>query len=131
MCAWVVVARPVPGVSTLEPTSMETASPPPQGLHTEFATELYACLVRPLPEETVRSIVAEAVGLEQEFCCEALRCADLSLSQVASQTGGRKGQGGAHSVTPEQGFPGVPRVVIPGDGPALAPYKPSPPSPFK
>lgn len=43
-----------------------------EGLHTDFACHLYSLLENPLPEERVQMIVAEAVELEREFCCEAL-----------------------------------------------------------
>ena len=43
-----------------------------EGLHTDFACLLYSQLRSQLPQERVHMIVAEAVALEHEFCCEAL-----------------------------------------------------------
>ena len=44
-----------------------------EGLHTDFACHLYELLHHRLTNEVVHEIVREAVDLEQEFCCEALR----------------------------------------------------------
>jgi len=43
-----------------------------EGLHTDFACLLYNQLQHKLPQETVHTIVGDAVRLEKEFCCEAL-----------------------------------------------------------
>ena len=43
-----------------------------EGLHTDFACLLYSHLDNKLSVAAVRAIVAEAVALEVEFCCEAL-----------------------------------------------------------
>jgi len=51
-----------------------------EGLHTDFACALYNCLVCKLDEETVHTIVADAVDLELEFCTEALSCALVGMN---------------------------------------------------
>ncbi|KAL6756930.1 ferritin-like superfamily [Haematococcus lacustris] len=51
-----------------------------EGLHCDFACELYAQLQQKLPQEQVHAIVAEAVELELEFCCEALSCALVGMN---------------------------------------------------
>lgn len=43
-----------------------------EGLHCEFACQLYKMLENKLPEERVHAIIAEAVEIEREFICEAL-----------------------------------------------------------
>jgi ribonucleoside-diphosphate reductase subunit M2 len=44
-----------------------------EGLHTDFAVLLYSSLVNKLGQAEVHALVGEAVELEQEFICEALR----------------------------------------------------------
>jgi ribonucleotide reductase beta subunit family protein with ferritin-like domain len=44
-----------------------------EGLHTDFAVLLYSQLASKLGEAEVHQLVGEAVDLEQEFICEALR----------------------------------------------------------
>ena len=51
-----------------------------EGLHTDFACLLYSRLEHPLPEETAHRIVADAVALERDFCCEALSCALVGMN---------------------------------------------------
>lgn len=43
-----------------------------EGLHCDFACELYSMLERPLPEAQVHAIIKSAVELEQMFVCDAL-----------------------------------------------------------
>lgn len=43
-----------------------------EGLHCDFACLLYSMLERPLPAETLRQIIREAVEIEREFVCDAL-----------------------------------------------------------
>ena len=43
-----------------------------EGLHTDFACLLYSKLQDKLDEETVHSLVKEAIECEQEFVCDAL-----------------------------------------------------------
>ena len=43
-----------------------------EGLHTDFACLLYSKLQEKLDEETVHSLVKEAIECEQEFVCDAL-----------------------------------------------------------
>ena len=57
-----------------------------EALHTEFAVLLYRQLLYPLQEETIYTIVKEAVKIEQEFICEALPCRLISMnSKLMSQ----------------------------------------------
>jgi len=51
-----------------------------EGLHTDFACHLYSLLKEPLPEDTVKQVVREAVDLEKEFVCEALSCALVGMN---------------------------------------------------
>ena len=51
-----------------------------EGLHTDFACLLYLRLEHPLLEETAHRIVADAVALERDFCCEALSCALVGMN---------------------------------------------------
>jgi ribonucleoside-diphosphate reductase subunit M2 len=67
-----------------------------EGLHTDFACHLYALLERRLPQRAVQCIVAEAVALEREYCCEALSVALVGMnaklmSQVGAHAGRRAG----------------------------------------
>jgi ribonucleoside-diphosphate reductase subunit M2 len=51
-----------------------------EGLHQEFAVELYKMLkVKPTPE-TLQSIVEEAVAIEKGFICDALPCALIGMN---------------------------------------------------
>lgn len=51
-----------------------------EGLHQEFAVELYKMLkVKPAPE-TLQSIVEEAVAIEKGFICDALPCALIGMN---------------------------------------------------
>lgn len=43
-----------------------------EGMHCDFACLLYSMLENPLPAEELRSIITEAVSLEQEFVTDAL-----------------------------------------------------------
>ena len=43
-----------------------------EGLHCDFACELYSMLERPLPEATIHALVHEAVEIERAFVCDAL-----------------------------------------------------------
>lgn len=45
-----------------------------EGLHTDFAVELYHTLGTPLPDETFYNIVKDAVSIEKEFITESLPC---------------------------------------------------------
>lgn len=44
-----------------------------EALHTEFACMLYKEMKNRLPESTVRSMIEEALAIEKEFICDALR----------------------------------------------------------
>lgn len=52
-----------------------------EGLHTDFACLLYNQLQHKLPQETVHTIVGDAVRLEHEFCCEALSCSLVGMNK--------------------------------------------------
>lgn len=43
-----------------------------EGLHCDFACLLYSMLENPLPEDTVRTIITDAVAIEKEFIMDAL-----------------------------------------------------------
>lgn len=45
-----------------------------EGLHMEFACQLYKYVVNKLTEERLLEIVTEAVKIESEFITEALPC---------------------------------------------------------
>ena len=51
-----------------------------EALHTEFAILLYRKLVNPLPAALVRTIIMDAVKIEQEFICEALPCRLIGMN---------------------------------------------------
>jgi ribonucleotide reductase beta subunit family protein with ferritin-like domain len=51
-----------------------------EGLHTEFAIALYHKLQNKLTEETIRSIIREAVEIESEFICSALPCSLIGMN---------------------------------------------------
>ena len=51
-----------------------------EGLHTLFAIALYHTLPQALPAETIRTIITEAVALEQEFITEALPCSLIGMN---------------------------------------------------
>jgi len=43
-----------------------------EGLHCDFACELYSMLKTKLPEKTIYDIVKHAVSIEKEFVCDAI-----------------------------------------------------------
>jgi len=43
-----------------------------EGLHCDFACELYSMLKTKLPEKTIHEIVKHAVSIEKEFICKSL-----------------------------------------------------------
>ncbi|GMH57600.1 hypothetical protein TrST_g3979 [Triparma strigata] len=51
-----------------------------EGLHCDFACLLYSKLKSPLPQETVHSIVSEAVEIEKGFICDALPCSLIGMN---------------------------------------------------
>ncbi|KAJ0989302.1 hypothetical protein J5N97_007658 [Dioscorea zingiberensis] len=53
-----------------------------EGLHCDFACLLYELLVNKLSEEKVKGIVADAVEIEREFVCDALRCALVGMNDA-------------------------------------------------
>lgn len=56
-----------------------------EGLHTEFAVALYHTAA-PKSEETLHTIIKEAVEFEKEFICEALPCSLIGMnSRMMSQ----------------------------------------------
>ena len=57
-----------------------------EGLHTEFAVLLYSMLQTKLDEETIHTIVKEAVEIEDEFITESIPCHLLGMnSNLMSQ----------------------------------------------
>jgi ribonucleoside-diphosphate reductase subunit M2 len=51
-----------------------------EGLHTLFAIALYHTLPQTLSPEVLRSIICEAVTIEQEFITEALPCSLIGMN---------------------------------------------------
>jgi ribonucleoside-diphosphate reductase beta chain len=51
-----------------------------EGLHCNFAIDLYDHLERKLPQETVHSIIAEAVEIETEFIVESIPCRLIGMN---------------------------------------------------
>jgi ribonucleoside-diphosphate reductase subunit M2 len=51
-----------------------------EGLHTDFACLLQSKLRAPAPVLTAHAIVADAVALEREFCCDALSVALVGMN---------------------------------------------------
>ena len=51
-----------------------------EGLHTEFACELYKELERKIPEHTVKDIIGNAVEIEKEFITESLPCELIGMN---------------------------------------------------
>jgi len=51
-----------------------------EALHTEFAVLLYSKLNKKLSKSKVMDIIKEAVGIEQEFICEALPCRLIGMN---------------------------------------------------
>ena len=57
-----------------------------EGLHTDFAVLLYSMLFEKLPEETIHSIIQEAVEIEKEFIIESIPCRLIGMnSDLMSQ----------------------------------------------
>ena len=57
-----------------------------EGLHTLFAVALYHTLKEKLSEDTIRTIIMEAVEIEKEFICDALPCSLIGMnSKMMSQ----------------------------------------------
>ena len=57
-----------------------------EGLHCEFAVELYRNLVNKVDGETIRAIVGDAVAIETEFICDALPCRLLGMNSDSMTT---------------------------------------------
>jgi ribonucleoside-diphosphate reductase beta chain len=53
-----------------------------EGLHTEFACELYKELERKVPEHTIRDIIGNAVEIEKEFITESLPCELIGMNST-------------------------------------------------
>jgi ribonucleoside-diphosphate reductase subunit M2 len=51
-----------------------------EGLHTLFAVALYHTLPQPLSPEELRTIITEAVEIEQDFITEALPCSLIGMN---------------------------------------------------
>jgi ribonucleoside-diphosphate reductase subunit M2 len=51
-----------------------------EGLHCDFACELYSELKHKLSEEELHEIVSDAVAIEKEFVCDALSCALVGMN---------------------------------------------------
>ena len=51
-----------------------------EGLHRDFACILYGKLINRLPEETIHSIISEAVVIEKEFVCDAIPVALIGMN---------------------------------------------------
>jgi ribonucleotide reductase beta subunit family protein with ferritin-like domain len=53
-----------------------------EGMHTDFAVELYSTLKNRLPVAMAHDIFREAVGIEKEFITEALPCSLLGMNNA-------------------------------------------------
>ena len=53
-----------------------------EGLHTQFAVLLYKKLKNKPTQETVHSIVKEAVAIEKEFICDSIPCDLIGMNKV-------------------------------------------------
>ena len=53
-----------------------------EGLHCDFACELYRMLERPLDRSTLQSIISEAVEVEKNFVCDALPVSLIGMNNV-------------------------------------------------
>ena len=51
-----------------------------EALHCEFAVLLYSKLNRKLSENTIHSIIKDAVDIEREFICDALPCRLIGMN---------------------------------------------------
>ena len=57
-----------------------------EGMHTDFAVEIYSMLVNKLPEETIHQIITEAVTIEKQFITESIPCKLIGMnSELMSQ----------------------------------------------
>ena len=57
-----------------------------EGMHTDFAVLLYSHLENKLDDESIYSIVQEAVNIEKEFIIESIPCAMIGMnSELMSQ----------------------------------------------
>ena len=57
-----------------------------EGLHCEFAVDLYRNMVNKVKSETIRDIVRDAVSIETEFICDALPCRLLGMNSDSMTT---------------------------------------------
>jgi len=53
-----------------------------EGLHTDFAVLLYGMVINKLDEETIHSIISEAVSIEKEFIIESIPCAMIGMNST-------------------------------------------------
>ena len=57
-----------------------------EGLHQEFAVELFKMLRHPPKEDVLRELVREAVAIEKNFICEALPCRLIGMNSAEMST---------------------------------------------
>jgi ribonucleotide reductase beta subunit family protein with ferritin-like domain len=57
-----------------------------EGMHVEFAVLLYSMIETKLPEETVHSIMREAVEVEKNFIIESIPCSMLGMNKDLMST---------------------------------------------
>jgi ribonucleotide reductase beta subunit family protein with ferritin-like domain len=57
-----------------------------EGMHVEFAVLLYSMIENKLPEETVHSIMREAVEVEKNFIIESIPCSMLGMNKDLMST---------------------------------------------
>jgi ribonucleotide reductase beta subunit family protein with ferritin-like domain len=53
-----------------------------EGLHTDFAVEIYKLLNNKLDYETIKEIVCDAVSIEKEFITESLPCKLIGMNSI-------------------------------------------------
>ena len=51
-----------------------------EGMHTEFAVEIYSMLVNKLDQDTVHAIIREAVEIEKEFIIDSIPCRLIGMN---------------------------------------------------
>ena len=53
-----------------------------EALHTEFAVLLYNKIVNRLSEDTIQTIIRDAVAIEQEFITQSIPCAMIGMNAM-------------------------------------------------
>jgi ribonucleoside-diphosphate reductase beta chain len=51
-----------------------------EGMHTDFAVEIYSMLVNKLDQDTIHKIIREAVEIEKEFIIDSIPCRLIGMN---------------------------------------------------